>query len=168
MPADKNLNDPIFYSCLQGVGIFKIEGRGSMNNVHLFTEIYEETIKAGHKRIIVDLANCVGLDSTFMGSLVVLDEKMKKIQGELLLIQVTEKVRDLLTMLGVLEIVKIANSLTLPSNLTFEKISNFSISDAERIKLIHQSHKKLVESNPKNLAQFGSFLKALESELNDM
>jgi two-component sensor histidine kinase len=102
-----------------------------------------------------------------MGSLVVIDEKMKANQGELLLIQVNEKIKDLLTMLGVLEIVKVASSLTLPANLSFEKISNFSISDVERIKLIHQSHKKLVESNPKNLAQFGSFLKALEAELNE-
>ena len=138
-----------------------------MNNVHLFMEICGEAIKSGNKRIIVDFASCIGLDSTFMGSLVVIDEKMKANQGELLLIQVNEKIRDLLTMLGVLEIVKVANSLTLPANLSFEKISNFSISDVERIKLIHQSHKKLVESNPKNLAQFGSFLKALEAELND-
>ena len=168
MPADKASNDPILFSCLQGVGIFKIDGRGSMNNVHLFTGICEETIKAGNKRIIVDFANCIGLDSTFMGSLVVIDEKIKSIKGELLLIQVNEKIKDLLTMLGVLEIVKVATNLALPPNLVFDKISNFSISDSERIKLIHQSHKKLVESNPKNFAQFGSFLKALEAELNDM
>lgn len=168
MPAEKASNDPILYSSLQGVGIFKIDGRGSMNNVHLFTDICGESIKTGNKRIIVDFANCIGLDSTFMGSLIVIDEKMKAIQGELLLIQVNERIKDLLTMLGVLEIVKVANSLVLPGNLSFEKITNFGISDVERIKLIHQSHKKLVESNPKNLAQFGSFLKALEAELKDL
>lgn len=168
MPADKATNDPILYSCLQDVGIFKIDGRGSMNNVHLFMEICGEAIKAGHKRIIVDFANCVGLDSTFMGSLVVIDDRMKAIKGELLLIQVNEKIKDLLTMLGVLEIVKIGNSLCLPQNLSFEKISNFNISDIERIKLIHQAHKKLVESNPKNVAQFGVFLKALDAELKDL
>jgi anti-anti-sigma factor len=168
MPADKASNDPIFYSNLQGVGIFRIDGRGSMNNVHLFMGICGEVIKAGNKRIVVDLVNCIGLDSTFMGSLVEIDDKMKSIKGELILIQVNDKVKDLLTMLGVLEIVKIGNKLALPENLLFEKISSYCVSDVERIKLIHQAHKKLVESNPKNLSQFGNFLKALEAELKDM
>jgi len=168
MPADKATNDPILYTCLKDISIFKIDGRGSMNNVHLFMEICGESIKNGHKKIIVDFANCIGLDSTFMGSLVVIDDRLKSIKGELLLIQVNEKVRDLLTMLGVLEIVKIGNTLSLPANLTFEKITNFNISDMERIKLIHQAHKQLVESNPKNISQFGFFLKALEAELKDL
>lgn len=168
MPADKATNDPIFYACLHDIGIFKIDGRGSMNNVHLFMEICGEAIKAGHKRLIVDFTNCNGLDSTFMGALVVIDDRMKENHGELILIKVNEKVRDLLAMLGVLEIVKIGQTLTLPQNLTFEKITPFNISDMERIKLIHQSHRRLVDSNPKNNAQFGNFLKALEAELKEM
>lgn len=168
MPADKATNDPIFYTCLQNVGIFKIDGRGSMNNVHLFVEICDQAIKAGQKRVVVDFANCNGLDSTFMGSLVVVDERMRENQGELLLIKVNEKVKELLGMLGVLEIVKIGETLTLPQNLVFEKITPFSIADNERIKLIHQSHRKLVESNPKNNALFGNFLRALEAELKDL
>ena len=168
MPADKVSNDPIFYLSYEGVGIFRIDGRGSMNNVHLFMEICKEAINAGHKRIVVDFVNCVGIDSTFMGSLVEIDEKIKAISGELLLIQVNDKIKDLLAMLGVLEIVKIGCSLSLPKDLLLVKITNFGISDMERIKLIHRSHKKLVESNPKNIVQFGNFLKALEAELKGL
>ncbi|PCJ58973.1 MAG: hypothetical protein COA79_11480 [Planctomycetota bacterium] len=168
MTADKISEDPIYFSCLDEVNIFKIDGRGSMNNVHLFVSMCDEIIKFGKKRIVVDFGNCIGLDSTFMGSLVEIDDKLHAIDGELILIQVSDKVKVVLNLLGVLEIVKITNDLKLPDNLKFEKINNFQITDMERIKLIHSAHKKLVESNPENIVQFGDFLTALESELNDM
>lgn len=168
MPADRPSSDPILFSSLSDVSILKLNGRGSMNNVHCFVSVCNEAVQAGQRKIVIDFELCNGLDSTFMGSLVEIDDCMKENDGELLLIRVNDKVKELLNMLGVLEIVKIDDALRLPKNLKFETIAPYEISDSERIKLIHSAHKKLVESNPDNLKQFGNFLKALESELDDM
>ncbi len=168
MPADRPSSDPILFSSLNDVSILKLNGRGSMNNVHCFVSVCKGAIEAGQKKIVIDFESCNGLDSTFMGSLIEIEDNMKEKNGELLLIRVNDKVRELLDMLGILEIVKIDNTLQLPKVLRFEIVTAFEISDSERIRLIHSAHKKLVESNPDNLKQFGNFLKALESEIGDL
>ena len=60
--------------------------RATLNEVDEFRQRLIENIENGHKKIIVDLARCEFIDSTFLGALVIYLKKVTILGGDLRLV----------------------------------------------------------------------------------
>lgn len=67
---------PITVGTFDGFTWIRCEGKGSFLNSPALKSIGEQRIAAGERRIVVDLASCSGMDSTFMGTLAGIASKL--------------------------------------------------------------------------------------------
>ncbi len=147
--------------------LVQVYGLGNMFLAPTLQSFVESELHTGFLNFIVDLKNCQGMDSTFMGTFIGLSTQVRKKFGWFCLVNVSEENRRLLKMLGVLHMVSIHDG-EFPADPKESKTLYPTTDPYARQKQIHSAHSLLVESNPENQARFGPFLKALEAELADV
>jgi anti-anti-sigma factor len=69
--------------------------RATLKEAEDFKRTLVKDIESGKKRIVVDLADCEFIDSTFLGSLVVTLKKITVIGGDIKLVGLQPKVRSM-------------------------------------------------------------------------
>lgn len=142
-------------------------GLGSMFLAPTLQALVESELRAGFRNFIVDLRDCTGMDSTFMGTFIGLSTQVKNSYGWFCLVHVSEENMRLLKMLGVLHMVSIhdgefpfaegESTVLYPTNDPYV-----------RQKQIHSAHRLLLDADPENEKRFGPFIKALEAEMADV
>jgi len=127
--------------------------------------------RCGCTKVAIDLENCRGMDSTFLGVMADAATNLPK-HGEtsLVILNASDKNKQELATVGLLPLVKIVEKpYHPPAGLDLQKVDFFHLpdSDTERIKEIKRLHEQLVNLNEKNKEQFGSFISMLEEELQE-
>jgi len=113
----------------------------------------------------IDLSQCTGMDSTFMGLLVGYGRIFTGAKGKLVIVNPTSGNLRLLQMLGVTEVLPLATNQH-PVELEFVGLTaDPQQTPAQRLDLVRQAHQNLVKLNAGNQAKFSAFLTALESDL---
>jgi anti-sigma B factor antagonist len=85
-----------------GIVVLAISGTMTMGNqVQKFEWDVEALIKNGHNRIVLDMSRTTYLDSSAVGILVACHGKTRESGGELRLAGITDRVKMILTMTGV-------------------------------------------------------------------
>lgn len=145
--------------------LVQVIGLGNMFLAPTLHAFVESEIRAGFANFVIDLKQCDGMDSTFMGTFIGLSTAVKNNMGWFCLVNVSDENMRLLRMLGVLHMVSIhdgdfpaaAGEVTtlLPTNDPYV-----------RQKQIHSAHRLLLDADPENEKRFGPFIKALEAELS--
>jgi anti-anti-sigma factor len=79
----------------------RVEGKGSFLNSTGLKEFAKEMINRGHREFVIDLKSCPVMDSTFMGTLAGVALRLREIgQGQLRVVKLNERNRNLLSNLG--------------------------------------------------------------------
>ena len=74
----------------------RVEGKGSFLNSGNFKQFVREMVDRGYREFVVDLVDCVMMDSTFMGTMAGLALRLKEIgQGHLRVVHCGERSRQL-------------------------------------------------------------------------
>jgi len=90
------------------LGFIKVVGRGSFQNSGCLKAFYQELLKEGATRFIVDLGACTYLDSTFLGILLGLGLKLKEAgSGLLRILNASPRNLELLKNLGLDRLISI-------------------------------------------------------------
>jgi len=84
----------------------RLAGRGSFKMGPALKEFGVAAIEQGARRMILDLHDCQGMDSTFMGVLAGLAVRLRQRGGELHVIRLSPKTRQLLATLGIDQLVR--------------------------------------------------------------
>lgn len=147
-------------ACHQMMMYISVEGLGSMNNSNGMYRFLHEGFDLGFKEVCINLQACDGMDSTFMGTLLLIHEEAVQAGGGLFLINLSEYNNSKLEELGVAHFLKIG-SVEVPA-------VEFDVLPAEgdqggRMSLVLKAHEELVRKNTVNEDVFGSFIKALRS-----
>ena len=88
----------------------RVEGKGSFLNSTGLKEFSKEMMNRGFREFVIDLRNCPVMDSTFMGTLASVGLGLRNFgQGELRLINLNERNRDLLMNLGLNQLLTIVH-----------------------------------------------------------
>jgi anti-anti-sigma regulatory factor len=146
-------------------------GKGSFLNSHHVKRCAEDELNNGIKSIVIDLSQCSGMDSTFMGTMAGIAMKLMKMPGgKLEVANPGNKNRSALEDLGLDVLMKIDSESTdrkiqldeiegklRPCSLPVEKIGT--------ARHVLDSHKKLCEVDEDNTQKFGSVLEFLEAEV---
>ncbi|WP_372370380.1 STAS domain-containing protein [Candidatus Uabimicrobium sp. HlEnr_7] len=156
-----------FTASYQSHIFIKVEGWAIQNNSLFFKDFVDKMVATGFKDFIVDLENCRGMDSTFMGTLLYIINQVKvSSNSPITLVNTKEVHRELLQNLGIIHILDIRmQNIALPNN-KMQKISlDTSFCAKRHIELVKKAHECLVELNDKNKEEFRDFLEILNQEL---
>lgn len=151
----------------------RVAGRGSFLNSGSLKEFAREMVNRGHREFVFDLAECVMMDSTFMGTMAGMALRLKELgQGRLHVIHCGERSRELLSGLGLDQIFDIqADGAEAPACQALtensEPAGSNSTAKREQAGTMLEAHEALCEAAPKNLTRFKDVLEYLKQDLQD-
>jgi len=151
----------------------KIAGRANFNFGPDFKTLLAGLNQKGYKRFIIDLSECLLMDSTFLGVLagfgLAANPAGTAEKCEIELLNPSTRVRELLENLGVLALFKVTNlapqlpddakvSAPAPLNPTHEQITRTCL----------EAHKTLMAVSPENAARFKDVAQFLAEDLKNL
>jgi anti-sigma B factor antagonist len=147
----------------------RVEGKGSFLNSTGLKEFAKEMTNRGYREFVVDLRNCPLMDSTFMGTLTGVALRLRELgQGNLKIVNLNDRNRDLLTNLGLDQLMTLDGAAR--PNLAVEQIIQRelpaeSLDKHARAETMLEAHQDLVQANPANEAKFKDVLEYLRQDL---
>ena len=154
--------------------IVKMEGRGSFKISASLKQFGDTIISRRIPLIVVDMTNCIGMDSTFMGVMAGLATRLKTQSGKIVMVNCSPRTRGLLATLGLDQLIgtfEIGHtpeiySAILQGRTPREELEAGSCHEIETVQTMLDAHQNLVDLVPANLPQFKDVLVFLREELN--
>ena len=147
----------------------RVEGKGSFLNSTGLKEFSKEMMNRGYREFVIDLRNCPVMDSTFMGTLASVGLGLRNFgQGELRLINLNERNRDLLMNLGLNQLLTIVHpAVPAPA----EPVQQEALDDTRADRLTEkqtmlEAHEACVEVDGANAAKFKDVIDFLKQDLH--
>ena len=85
----------IVQSTIDGYSVVAIDGEVDLNSSPQLRKVFEDLLKKGAKKIIVDFAKVVYIDSSGLATLIEMRQKLKKDKGQVFLTSMSEKIKSL-------------------------------------------------------------------------
>ncbi len=147
--------------------LIQVVGLGTMFLAPTLQALVESELRAGFRNFVVDLQECGGMDSTFMGTFIGLSTQVRNSYGWFYLVHVSDENMRLLKMLGVIHMVSVhAGEFPFAEGET--TILHPTNDPYARQKQILSAHRLLTNADPENEKRFGPFIRAFEEEMTDM
>jgi anti-sigma B factor antagonist len=163
------------------LGFIKVVGRGSFQNSGCLKAFYQQLLKEGVRRFVVDLDACTYLDSTFLGILLGLGLKLREIGAGLLhILNASPRNLELLRNLGLDRLISIEsttgqtsgarpnpalNGLNGVKEENLKEMACEVPSRAEAGPTILEAHVNLMEFDPRNVPKFKDVVEFLREDL---
>lgn len=161
VPADK------VEVAIQGnVGYVRVHGRGTFKVAPGLKQFGVAATEQGCRRLVVEMADCLGMDSTFMGVLAGLAVVQKKGGGDVVLRHVSDKNAFLVRMLGLSHLVVIDQGGP-SADVMPAQTSVLDTGSSKQVlnKTMIAAHETLVEVAPENIVKFKDVLTFLKEDL---
>jgi anti-anti-sigma regulatory factor len=159
------------------LGFVKVVGRGSFQNSGCLKAFYQQLLKDGVSRFVVDLGACTYLDSTFLGILLGLGLKLKDAGNGLLhILNANTRNLELLKNLGLDRLIHISaaadvsaaqgvNHLNGVKEESLKEMPCPVPTRAEAAPTILEAHEALMEFDPRNVPKFKDVVEFLREDL---
>ncbi|MDQ6630249.1 MAG: STAS domain-containing protein [Verrucomicrobiota bacterium] len=152
----------------------KICGRANFTSSLDFKKLVSELSLRGYRKFILDLSECIIMDSTFLGVLAGIGLNFAQANNEpkihsLELLHPNSRIIETLESLGVTHLFKICSQEDAPAE-KFETVSPESpnASRAEVTRTCLEAHKTLMDLNPENIKKFKDVAEFLAEDLKKM
>lgn len=146
----------------------KISGRATFASSVDLNRLVEELAARGQKHFVFDLTDCVMMDSTFLGVLAGISQKLaaKKETADCTpqLLNANPRITEVLENLGMLQLFKLVNSKGAITN-AYEPAKCEGASQVEITRTCLEAHKLLMEIQPENVAKFKDVAQFLAEDL---
>jgi anti-anti-sigma regulatory factor len=131
----------------------KVSGRANFEyGVPLRT--FAQSLDQQHiKHLSINLADCLGMDSTFMGVLTMLALKLKRANITIEILNISEQNHELLHALGIHKLFSFANK-TEQTELTPFEIEQAQNSQLDTAKTVFEAHDTLMQADKDNIKKF--------------
>lgn len=144
-----------------------VRGRATYTTCRAFGEFLEAASQSGRRTLIIDLKNCASIDSTVLGLIAGAASDFRKIEGEVYLQNATGRIRDVITNLGLPELLTLlpegenhpAAEMLLGAEME-EKCAAPACNGT-----ILQAHETLMAANPENIARFKDVVAFMREDL---
>lgn len=169
--------DQVLVAIENETGLVVVQGRGSFKISTALKQFGLAAMQAGCVRLVFNMADCVAMDSTFMGVLAGLAFELRKTNRQYVaLINLTARTRGLLSTLGMDQIVKTYLAGKTPDELKAWETATSGLSHLDTIEKTPQAtaqtmleaHEQLVAVAPENLPKFKDVLSFLREDLKKM
>ena len=143
----------------------RVHGLASMNNCLCVRDFIEDMLRSDHSFVVVDLADCTGMDSTFMGALAsAATFEREEPRPGVAVVNAGEPLTRLLDGVGLSELILVEEDPFEAPGIEFLRLDE-KADEEERLACIRETHRKLMEISDKNEKAFGVFVTALEAEM---
>jgi anti-sigma B factor antagonist len=171
---DKIPVDQAYVAISGQYALVKVEGRGSFKISASLKQFGDTVISKRLPLIIVDMTQCIGMDSTFMGVLAGVATRMKVQSGRIVMVNCSPRTKGLLSTLGLDQLINTFESGHTPEQyvailhgrMPREALEAGSCHDVETVKTMLDAHQNLVDLVPENLPQFKDVLIFLREEVS--
>jgi hypothetical protein len=137
----------------------RVVGLANMNNFATFKDFAARMETEGFRALIIDLAECRGVDSSFMGTLI-------EYSRAVVIVNAGAHCRRQLESIGLHRVLKIQDGpASLPAGLALYDLPDATVDQTTRLKLILKAHQDLIQIDRSNEARFGPFLRDLQKNL---
>ena len=167
------------------LGVIKVVGRGSFQNSGCIKAFYQQLLKDGVTRFVVDLGACTYLDSTFLGILLGLGLKLKEAgSGVLRILNASTRNLELLKNLGLDRLISIEGTDAegvpamagppVPAGTAalnglkegdMQEVKAPAMTKAEAGPTILEAHENLIGFDPRNVPKFKDVVEFLREDL---
>lgn len=172
-----NNNNNLTAAYVDRNAVIRMEGRGSFKICPPMKQFIHQVINTGSaNRILIEMSDCSGMDSTFMGVVAGIACYIKsKPALSFKLINLSEKNKKLLVTLGVDRVVDYSLSASEEEQELLNRLSGSSqtleadpSSKLETAQTTLEAHETLVDINPDNLSKFKSVLEYLTDDVRNL
>jgi len=150
----------------------KIAGRANYISSPDFKTLLNELTAKGYRRFIIDLSECVLMDSTFLGVLAGFGLKMQPTNSDqqgIELFNANTRVAELLENLGVARLFRITGgALELPGDVKTSTPEPANPTHEEITRTCLEAHQTLMTMNPENAARFKDVAQFLAEDLKTL
>lgn len=160
----------LFVAVADGTALVKVSGRATFVCSADLRSFLHQLRDHGCRRYVLDLTDCIIMDSTFLGMLAGFGLKLSNSSGgggSVRLLNPNPRVVDLLENLGVLHLfepVQGAKPLTIATNDGKELAPRADRRDLSQASL--EAHETLMQVNPENVVRFKDVVEFLKDDLN--
>jgi anti-anti-sigma regulatory factor len=166
-------DSPILVGVFDGFSWIRFEGKGSFINSPAVKAFGDSRIAAGETRMVVDLAGCTGMDSTFMGTLAGMAARLSAQEsGGLQIAEPGERNRRSLEDLGLDFLMEIdppdaawRGRVDQIRRELHEPRMPGAFGRAQRARHVLEAHQALAEINDGNAGEFAGVISQLEKDL---
>ncbi len=172
-----NNQDHLTAAYIDQTAVIRVEGRGSFKISPPMRQFIHQAIKSGSaNRILIDMSDCCGMDSTFMGVLAGLAYHIKDKPGTTFkLINLSEKNQKLLITLGVDRVLDYSLSCTGEEQELVagqeEEVQVLEPDSSDKLdaaKTTLEAHETLANIKPDNFDKFKSVLELLQNDVRTL
>jgi anti-anti-sigma regulatory factor len=151
----------------------KIAGRANFMSSPDFKTLLTELNQKGYDRFIIDLSECVLMDSTFLGVLagfgLVMNSGDESDKCDIELLNPSARIRELLENLGVLSLFKVTTiAPQLPDDVKVSAPDPINPTQEQITRTCLEAHKTLMAVNPENAARFKDVTQFLAEDLKNL
>jgi anti-anti-sigma regulatory factor len=170
-------NDNLTAAYIDKTVVIRVEGRGSFKVSPPMKQFIHQVIDVhSASRIWIDMSDCTGMDSTFMGVVAGLACLIKsKPEYSFKLINLSDKNKKLLVTLGVDRVVDYSMSPTSEeTDVMTQKATGTQMLEPDfankldSAKTTLEAHETLVDINPENFNKFKSVLEFLQDDVRNL
>ncbi|MGC8764581.1 MAG: STAS domain-containing protein [Brevinematia bacterium] len=148
--------------------IIKVDGKGTMEFCSdLFMYLSEKIETEKVDDVYFELSSATYLDSSFIGIIISVQKKLKKKskESDVIILNPSEKVKEILSNMGLLEIIPLQEGEKFKNISLTEEIEKKLEKNYKSIKLLLESHQNLMELTPENKKRFALVEELLKKEL---
>ena len=156
----------------------RVVGRGSFKISTSLKEFGRAAIERGCRYLALDMADCVGMDSTFMGVLAGLAMDLKRRGGgRIVMVNLSIRTRGLLGTLGLDQVIEPHMTGSMPDDLkaafggggpAMAPVAGEEESQRSTAETMLEAHENLVALSPENLPKFKDVLTFLREDLKNL
>jgi anti-sigma B factor antagonist len=149
-----------------GLAYVRVHGRGTFKIAPGLKQFGMAAMDQGCQRMLIEMGDCLGMDSTFMGVLAGLAVCLKKKDGEVILRHLSEKNIFLVKILGLSHLVNVEQGGAVnPVMPAGSRVLEAGADKDTITKTMITAHETLVEVAPDNIVKFKDVLSFLKEDL---
>jgi anti-anti-sigma factor len=146
---------------------FKLGGRATFATSVDFKTAAEALRLRQRTQFVLDLTDCLAMDSTFLGVLAGFAQRLTENPGQpgqLTLVNANPRITDFLDNLGVLGLFRLVQQAT-PLEAKFDAVCGAEPTKTELSRVSLEAHQTLMEINPANIPRFRDVARFLADDL---
>ena len=154
------MDSKLHVAVVEGVACVKVDGPANFAAAVNFKSLVRQCCEEGGRVLLLDLSNCINMDSTFLGILMGMTSRLNLIE----LLNPSERIIDLLDNLGVLKLLTVGHGIN-PFDAELTPTDPVHVDKRSLTAASLEAHKLLMKINPENVPRFKDVAKFLEEDL---
>lgn len=142
---------------------FKISGHAGTQQAEDLKKAFDNSKETHKNRVIIEMSKCSYIDSTFIGTLLMINKESSEKKGKTILLNIQPNVLKILKSMGLLPFLNIETSETF-SNMNKLKTVPHYTDEKEILENMIKAHEAIISSSHENEHEFQNLIDFLKKQ----